>query len=139
MRTPVRILFVGLIAATLLGTVAAQQHPQKPGRWQITVEMEMPGAGKMSPVTQEVCLTEADLADPNKAALTDPNSGCKISDYKIKGSTTTYSIECPTLQMKGSGSMTFAGETLTGEAKLSLGGQNILTKYSGKWLGTCSK
>jgi hypothetical protein len=41
--------------------------------------------------------------------------------------------------MKGSGSMTFAGETLTGEAKLSLGGQNILTKYSGKWLGTCSK
>jgi hypothetical protein len=86
-----------------------------------------------------VCLTEADLADPNKAALTDPNSGCKISDYKIKGTTTTYNIECPALQMKGNGTMTFAGETLTGEAKLSIGGQNILTKYSGKWLGTCSK
>jgi hypothetical protein len=128
-----------VIGAALLGTVAAQQHPQKPGKWQIAVEMEMPGAGKMPPVTQDVCLTEADLADPNKAALTDPASGCKVSDYKIKGTTTTYSIECPALQMKGNGTMTFTGETLAGEAKLSVAGQDIVTKYSGKWLGTCSK
>jgi hypothetical protein len=41
--------------------------------------------------------------------------------------------------MQGNGTMTFAGETLTGEAKLTVSGQEILTRYSGKWLGTCSK
>lgn len=140
MRTPVKVLFVALIAATSLATLVAQQpHPQKPGKWQITVEMEMPGGGKMPPVTQEVCVTEADLADPNKAAMTDPKSGCKVTDYKTKGSTATYNIDCPAQQMKGSGTMTFAGETLTGDVKLSMGGQEIATKYSGKWLSTCSK
>jgi hypothetical protein len=122
-----------------LATVVAQQHPQKPGKWQITVEMEMPGGGKMPPVTQEVCVTEEDLADPSKAAMTDPKSGCKVSDYKTKGSTATYNIDCPAQQMKGKGTMTFAGETLTGDVKLSMGGQEIATKYTGKWLGTCSK
>ena len=139
MRTPVRVLFAALIAAASYATLVAQQHPQKPGKWQITVEMEMPGGAKMPPVTQEVCVTEEDLADPSKATMTDPKSGCKVSDYKTKGSTATYNIDCPAQQMKGKGTMTFAGDTLTGDVKLTMGGQEIATKYTGKWLSTCSK
>lgn len=139
MRTPVKALFAAFITATSLATLVAQQHPQKPGKWQITVEMEMPGGGKMPPVTQEICVTEADLADPAKATLTDPKSGCKVSDYKTKGSTATYNIDCPAQKMTGSGTMTFAGDTLTGDVKLKMGGQEVATKYTGKWLSTCSK
>ena len=139
MRISVKVLFAALIAATSLAALVAQQHPQKPGKWQVTVEMEMPGAGKMPPVTQDLCFTEADLADPAKATLTDPKSGCKVSDYKIKGNTASYAISCPNQQMSGTGTMTFTGESMTGEAKLKVGTQEVSSKYTGKWIGTCTK
>jgi hypothetical protein len=138
-RNSVKILLAVLVSATSLATVVAQQHPQKPGKWQITVEMEMPGAGKLPPVTQDLCFTEADLADPSKATLTDEKSGCKVSDYKIKGNTATYNIDCPAQQMKGTGSMTFSGETLTGDAKMKVGTAEVTSRYTGKWISTCSK
>jgi hypothetical protein len=138
-RNSLRFLFLGLVAATSFATVVAQQHPQKPGKWQVTVEMEVPGAGKMPPVTQEVCVTEADLADPAKAAFIDPKLGCKVSDTKTKGNTFSYTFDCPAQQMTGTGSITFSGETFTGDTKLKMAGQDVSSKQTGKWLGTCSK
>jgi len=138
-RRSLKILFVALVACTSFATLIASQSPQKPGKWQITVEMDIPGAGKMPPVTQEVCLTESDLADPNKAAFMDPKSGCKVTDPKTKGNTFSYSFDCPAQQIKGSGTMTFSGETLSGETKLKMGGQDVTSKQTGKWLGTCAK
>ena len=139
MRNSFKFLFAALVVCTSLATLVAQQHPQKPGKWQITAEMEVPGAGKMPPVTQEICVTEADLADPAKAAFIDPKLGCKVSDTKTKGNTVSYAFDCPAQQMKGTGSVTFSGETFTGETKLKMGGQDVSSKQTGKWLGACSK
>ena len=132
MRTSVKFLFAALIAATSLATLVAQQ---KAGKYQVTVEMEMPG-GKMPPVTQEICLSEADIADPAKSTLM---QGCTVSDTKSKGNTRTFTVDCPAQQMKGTGSITFAGDSFTGETKLKIAGQDVTSKQTGKWLGTCSK
>ena len=140
MRTSLKVLFAALIAATSYATlVAQQQHPQKPGKWQVTVEMEMPGGGKMQPITQEICVTEADLADPAKAGFLDPKLGCKVSDPKTKGKTVSFEFDCPSQQMKGNGTITFDGDTFSGETKLLMAGQPITAKQTGKWLSTCSK
>ena len=134
MRTSVKFLFAALITLTSLATLVAQQN-QKPGKWQITMEMEM-ASGKMPPVTQEVCLSEADVADPTKSAMM---QGCTISDDKTKGNTRTFTLDCPAQQMKGTGSITFSGDTFTGETKLKIAGQDVTAKQTGKWLGTCTK
>ena len=139
MRTSLKVLFAALIAVTSFATLVAQQHPQKPGKWQVTVEMEMPGGGKMQPVIQEICVTEADLADPNKAAFLDPKLGCKVSDPKTKDKTVSFEFDCPSQQMKGNGSITFTGDTFTGETKLLMAGQQVIAKQTGKWLSTCTK
>ena len=139
MRNSLKFLFVALVGATSFATVVAQKHPQKPGKWQVTVEMEVSGAGKMPPVTQEVCVTEADLADPAKAAFIDPKLVCKVSDTKTKGNTFSYTFDCPAQQMTGTGTITFSGETFTGDTKLKMAGQDVSSKQTGKWLGTCSK
>lgn len=139
MRRPVTALFAALIVVTSFGTLVAQKHPQKPGKWQVVVEMEVPGGGKMAPVTQEICVTEADLADPSKAAFLDPKLGCKVNDPKTKGSTVSFAFDCPTQQMSGVGTITFSGDTFAGETKLKMAGQEMTAKQSGKWLSACTK
>jgi hypothetical protein len=116
------------------------KSPQKPGKWQIKMEMDVPGVPmKLPPITTEVCLTEADLSDPQKSVPTDPKSDCKVADYKVKDSTVSWSVDCPKQKTKGSGEITYAGDTFTGAMKMKMGEQEMATKYSGKWLAACTK
>lgn len=140
MRTSFNYLCAALLAVTSVATLVGAQHPQKPGKWQITVQMEMPGtAMKMPPVTSDICVTEEDLADPNKAVPNDPASGCKVTDHRVKGNVMSWGVDCPAQQMTGTGEITFAGDTFTGDVKLNMAGQEMASKYSGKWLGACTK
>lgn len=118
----------------------AVDHPQKVGKWQMKMEMEMPGMPmKIPPVTIETCLTAEDLADPKKAIPNDPKSDCKVSDYKVDGSTVTWSMECPKSKMTGTGQMTYSDNTYTGKLEMKVGDQEMKTRYTGKWLGACTK
>jgi hypothetical protein len=137
-----RNVIMVLCALAIAAAAGAQgvKSPQKPGKWQIRMEMEMPGMPmKMPPVTTEVCLTEADLEDPQKAVPKDAKSDCKVSDYKVVGNTVTWAMECPSQKMKGTGEATYAGDTYTAAMKMEMGEQKMSMKHSGKWLGTCSK
>lgn len=127
-------------ALTVGATVLMAQSPQKPGKWQMTIEMTMPGMPmKIPAITTDVCLTEKDLADPQKAVPVDPKSDCTVSDYTVKGKTTSWSLSCPKQQMNGTGEITYAGDTYTGGMKMKVGEQEMNSKYSGKWLGACTK
>jgi Protein of unknown function (DUF3617) len=123
------------------GAVAqAPKSPQKPGKWQIKVETDMPGLPmKIPPVTTDVCLTEADLADPQKAVPKDAKSDCKVTDYKVAGNTATWAVDCPSQKMKGTGEATYSGDSYTMVTKMKMDGQDMSAKYTGKWLGTCTK
>jgi hypothetical protein len=137
--------FVPYVCAAILAVVAiapakAADHPQKPGKWAVTMQMEMPGMPvKMPAITHEVCLTEEDLKDPQKAVPSDAKSKCTVSDYKIDGSTVTWAIDCPQQKTTGTGEITYTGDSYAGTMNLKMGEQEMKIKHSGKWLGACTK
>ena len=134
-----RTLFL-MILITAVATVGGAASPQKAGKWQSTMQMEMPGMPvKMPPVTVTVCLTEEDVKDPQKSIPKDPKSDCKIGDYKVDGSTVTWTMECPKQNLKGRGTITYDDDTYTGQMQMSVGEQEMKMKYSGKYLGACDK
>ncbi|MEO8381084.1 MAG: DUF3617 family protein [Acidobacteriota bacterium] len=140
MRKSVPYLFAALLTLSLVVPVHAAANPQKPGKWKVTMEMVMPGMPmKMPPVNFEVCLTEDDLKDPQKAVPNDPRSDCKVGDYKVDGNTVTWTVDCPKQKMTGTGEITFAPESYTGKMNMKMGEQEMSTKYSGKWMGACKK
>ncbi len=127
------------IAVSALAGAQTPKSPQKPGKWQIKMEMDIPGMPmKMPPVTMEHCVTEEDLADPQKAVPSDPKSKCNVGEYKVKGNTVSWTVDCPQQKMTGAGEITYTDTTFDGHMKMKVAAQEMSTKYSGKYLGACT-
>ncbi|HEX6097646.1 MAG TPA: DUF3617 family protein [Thermoanaerobaculia bacterium] len=143
MRKFVPYVFAALAVFVFVLPASAADNPQKPGKWQIKMEMEIPGMPvKMPPINWEICLTEEDLKDPAKAVPgNDPKkkTDCKVGDYKIDGKTVTWTVDCPKQNMKGTGEITYTDDSYAGSMDMTVGEQQMKTKYSGKWLGECTK
>jgi hypothetical protein len=140
MRKYVPYAFAALAAIAVVVPARAADHPQKPGKWQVKFQMEMPGMPfKMPPVTTEVCVTEEDLKDPQKSVPADQKKKCTVNDYQIDGNTVTWTIDCPKDHTSGNGQITFSEETYDGWMKMKMGEQEMTTKYSGKFMGACTK
>ena len=110
------------------------------GRWEITTKTEMPGMPVTIPPVKHIqCLTKNDLV-PQK-----PEKGqdCKITQTKIVGNTVTWFIQCSTQPslMKGTGKITYKGDTFEGTMKMVMVGQNMeLTSHlTGRRIGDCEK
>ena len=58
-----RTFVVCLLAVAIVAPAAvAESNPVKPGKWQMTMQMDMPGMPfKMPPVTMTHCITEEDV------------------------------------------------------------------------------
>ena len=143
MRKYLPYLIASLLVCAVVLPAAAADHPGKAGKWQIKMEMEIPGMPvKMPPVTTEVCLTEEDLKDPAKSVPgNDPKkkTDCSIGDYKVDGKTVSWTVDCPKQNMKGEGEITYTDNSYAGSMHMTVGEQEMNAKYSGKWLGECTK
>ena len=140
MRKSVPYVLAALVAVCFMLPAGAAENPQKPGKWQVTMQMEMPNMPmKMPPMKFEVCLTEEDLKDPAKSVPNDPKSKCNVGDYNIDGNTVTWTIDCPKQNMKGKGEITYTDDSYAGKMDMTVGDQSMTTKYTGKWLGSCTK
>jgi hypothetical protein len=80
-----------------------------------------------------------DLKDPQRSVPNDPKMKCTVSDYKIDGKTASWSLECPQQKVTGTGQITYAEDSYTGSMKMKMGDHEMSTKYSGKWMGECTK
>ena len=122
--------------------VAAQEGPRLDGRWEVTVEMEMPGMPmKMPAQTMTRCVTKEEAADPQKALPQgDPKASCKISDYKVAGNKLTWAMKCDAPQpMSGAGEMVYEADAYKGTVTMDMAGHTMAMKHSGKRLGDCTK
>jgi len=131
-------------ALTLLAVPTFAASPQKPGNWQMTIEIDMPDAPvKMPPMTFTHCVTQEDVDNPERSVPRSPqskNSNCKMDDYKIDGNKVTWSMTCEGKQpMTMSGQVTYTADSFTGTTKMHMKDQDITSKMSGKRLGDCSK
>jgi hypothetical protein len=139
-----------VVGAVLALSIAAfAQNVRRDGKWEIKMEMEMPGlpAG-MPPMTTEQCITPAEANDPQKMA---PPMGrgrggrgggnCTVSDYKVDGNKVTYSMKCTGEQpMSGTGEFLYAADSYTGVMTMDMGGRGTMKmKSTGKRLGDCVK
>jgi hypothetical protein len=129
----------------LAGSVSLlAQGPRLHGRWEVTVQMDMPGMPmQLPPQTLTQCITPEQAKDPKRSV---PQAGrgqnpndCSVSDYKVEGNKVTWAMKCEGREpMTGSGEMVYSGDTYKGTVKVNTSGQNMTMNYSGKRLGDCT-
>lgn len=128
--------FIILLALTSI-SFAGSVVNFKPGKWEITSKMEMPGGMNMPPNTITQCMTKDDIVPQN----TQPGQECVVTETKTFGNTVTWTMECKGQQgdMKGTGKMTYNGDTFEGEMVMimSMGNMKITSKMSGRRIGDC--
>ena len=135
-----KLMLCAALAMLALPLAAATGTPQKPGRWETTVKMEMPGMSMdLPPVTTAVCLTKEDVEHPERALPKAAESGCAVTDFKVTGNTATWSMKCTTPQgsMTGKGSITYTESSYTGSMDLNMSGQELHAKLTGAFKGDC--
>lgn len=135
------------LALTLLVSVSAlaaqvPQNPMREGRWEVTAQMQMPNVPIQIPETKTTqCVTAEQLKDPASALPSGPGqSSCKVTDYKVSGSTVSWKMACSAPQaMSGSGELTFAGDSYTGTVLMSTPQGGMSMKLAAKRVGDCVK
>ena len=140
----VRLSSLGLLTLALSWTVLAQnQSPMRPGSWEVTVKMSMPGMNMdMPPMKQTQCVTAEMIKDPQAALPKGPGGGdCKVSDYKFTGSTATYKVECTKpAPMTATGEMKYSGsDAYVGTMTIESSGTKMAMSYDAKRVGDCMK
>src|SRR5688572_1872438 len=94
-----------LVVALVAPAAFAEENPIKAGKWQFSVQMDMPGMPfKMPPVKMTHCITQEDA---RSAVPQDQNKDCKMADYKLDGNTVTWTVECPKQKLTGTGRITY--------------------------------
>ena len=137
-------LVVALAVAATTSYAVAQSSLMRPGRWEVTMQMEMPNMPVAMPAMKNTqCVTQQEIDSPNKGLPSGPNKNpieCKTSDYKVSGNTVTWTMTCtgqpPTTP---SGELRFSGDAYDGLIKMMVEQQQMSMKISGKRLGDCTQ
>jgi hypothetical protein len=134
---------MALLAAVLSAAAMAEPSNIRPGLWEITTEMDMPGMPvQMPPQTTRHCYTAADLAEAENAIPQAAEGHCTVTDYRVEGDTATWAMQCSgDTPMQATGSMTSSAERYSGEMQSVMqgpGGQmRMTTRWHGRRIGDC--
>lgn len=136
---------IAALALLITAIAIAQSSPIRPGRWEVTMQMQMAGSPIQMPEMKTTrCVTPEDAKDPTRSLPSGPEgrggqkSDCKVSDYKVSGNTASWKMACTTPQaMTGTGEMTFTDDSYTGTLKTDMAQGQMTMKMAGKRLGDC--
>ena len=112
MRTALVFGFVGVVASL---SALAQTPNLRPGRYETTSEISMPGSpAKMPPRKDEACITAEDVKDLSRTlAKNSPMQKCTVSNSKVTGTALVFTKECANadgLKMQYTGDVTFTSD-----------------------------
>jgi hypothetical protein len=153
MKNPIRIFLTTILSPLMLGgmfvvfllclkifTLPAWALDFNPGRYEITVKVEMPGMpSAMPPQTMIQCLTEQSPV-PNTSANA---NGCNIKEMETRGNTISYTLVCNQQGMKTEtkGVVTYKGNSFEGKSETKMGpeagGMTMISIIKGKRIGNC--
>ena len=116
-----------------------------PGQYDITSTIQMPSIPGMSMPPQSTtvnqCLAENDTI-PQKVMAID---GCQVENQQISGNTVSWNMKCVQqgLTTTGNCSMTYNGDSFSGEFQINMGPQTgnmvMTTQISGQRTGPCQQ
>jgi len=135
-RTPV----LAVVVLVLLPAAILAADGIRPGMWEITSSMEVPGMPMgMPPTTIKQCYTKQDVKDEKKVIGRDKN--CTVTDLKRSGNKVVWKMKC-TGRNAGtfSGESVFSGDSYVSSMKMESSGGNGGTmnmKVKGKRVGAC--
>jgi len=133
------IFAASIILFSLTSICFADAVPDmREGKWEITTKMEIPGMQtSMPPVKTTQCLTKKDFVPENSQ----PGQECKFPETKVTGDTVTWKMECKGEggEMKGTGEITYSGESFKGTMKMQMPQSNMeMTSHmEGRRIGDC--
>lgn len=130
-----------LVLSLIVFSLPAWGLEFKPGMYEITSTVEMPGmpAGSVPPQTITQCLTEQDPA-PNKGT---GDQECKMIKMDKDGNTVTWKMECDQQGQKltSDGEIIYKGDNFKGTITTLLGPEagnmTIKTVIAGNRIGNC--
>jgi hypothetical protein len=135
-----RNVVLSAIVCSLALPVMAAAPIAKPGRWQTTVQMEMPNMPMKIPAqTYNVCVTkeQSENGESLIPKTGDKRGGCTYTDVKVDGNTISWKIACDKSGMTGAGTITYHGESYEGSMQMKMRDQDVSGKMSGKYVGAC--
>jgi hypothetical protein len=133
---------VAAIAVFAAAVVAiAQGGPIRPGRWDVTMQMQMAGSPiQMPEMKTSRCVTpeESKSLPSGPQGRGNQKSDCKVADYKTSGNTATWKMVCTQPEpMTATGEMTFTDDSYNGTMKMDSPQGQMTMKMSGKRVGDC--
>ena len=143
-------------SAVVVGYDRIGRHRQVILLWGVDIRMadlprkkisqaELEEGMEMPPMKQTQCVTQEMLKDPQSAIPKGPNSqganDCKMSDYKMTGSTASYKMVCTKPQaMTMVGEMKYSGtDAYVGTVQMDMSGQKVSMTMDAKRVGDCTK
>jgi len=129
------VLVILIVVASI--SIADSVPDMEEGLWEITTKVSMPGMS-MPPVTNTQCLTKKDLVPESSQ----PGQECNITDVKVVGNTVSWTMQCKSqgTEMKGTGNMTYSGNSFKGTMKMTVKGEEgmeMISNMSGRRIGDC--
>jgi hypothetical protein len=129
-----------IIAAAALSPLLSAQDAVRHGRWEVSMQMDMPGMPmKMPPIKTTQCITPEEASDPQQAVPKGPNDkDCKMTDQKVDGNKVSWTMKCAD-GTSGQGEITYATNAYDGWMKMTTQAGAMTVKYTAKRLGDCTK
>jgi len=143
MRAKPILAAIALLA--LAATAAWAQLALRPGKYNVTMELTLPGAPISNTQEDTDCLTPEDAKDLVKAMMREltSESSCSASNVKQAGNKLTFDAAC-TIQgnvVSSATELTITSDTAyTAVMQVNAAGVNTQLKIAGKWAGaTCTE
>lgn len=129
-----------LVSLFVVGIVAPEAHaasPIRPGMWEVTSTVEMPGMpGAVPPTTQRHCYKKEDVEDTRK--VVPASEDCAMTDYKTTGNKVTWTVKCRGQDAgTGTGEMVGTGDTYEGWMKFVSREMQMTQRFKGRRIGDC--
>jgi hypothetical protein len=129
----------------------------KPGQWEFTSQMQMPGGMQLPPGVQAPSGTSMQpgagmqstyraCVDSERAVPSDPRGTCKIDNVRRNGATVTWTGTCTTGQgaVRSEGTAHYSGDTMQANLTTHVPGANGQTMkttqhITGHYIGACAR
>lgn len=124
----------------LLSTAAlAADGGMKPGMYEYTMKMEMPGMPfAMPPQTFQRCMTQQDVDKGDYASNPREKSDCEIKNMKQAPGKVSYDVACKGERpMKGHYEFALTATSMNGTGTMDMDGQTLKQNFSARRLGDC--